>query len=528
MKAKRLRLHRACQLPLFGHPGGLVVDLFAGGGGASTGIEAAIGRPVDIAINHDPIALAVHARNHPRTRHITTDIWDVDPITATGGRRVWLLWASPDCTHHSIAKGGQPRRQDKRSLADVVPKWAAATRPAIIMIENVPEFVGWGPLDEDGKPIKERKGEDFNRWVAELRALGYQLEYRVLDASLFGAPTRRRRLFVIARCDGRPIVWPEPTHGPGRAALHTAAECIDWSTPCPSIFGRKRPLVPKTMWRIAQGLRRFVFENPTPFILKVNHGKWEPRHESIDDPMSTVTATQRGHAIVIPTMQQSGNGERKGQRARTLDLDKPLTTIMATGQKHALVAAWLQRYFGDPLRADKGGGVVTGADLREPLPTVTVRDHHAAVAVALAKFRGTSSGHPGCASVDEPLPTVSAGGGKGGGHIAEVRAFLTAYYGSDATSGQDVGKPLRTLTAKARLGLVTVSGVEYQISDIGLRMLQPPELLRAQFGRFASGYDMSDAETVAKKIWLVGNSVCPELSEALVLANGRDDMARAA
>ncbi len=505
---------------------GLVIDLFAGGGGASTGIEAALGRPVDIAINHDPIALAVHEANHPETVHLTCDIWEARPKEVVRGRPVALLWASPDCTHFSIAKGDVPKSKGIRSLAWVVVSWAKQVRPAVIMLENVQEFRGWGPLGADGRPDKARMGETFGRWKRALERLGYAVDHRVLDASQYGAPTRRRRLFVIARCDGQPIVWPQHTHGPGLRPLRTAAECIDWSLPCPSIFERKRPLAEKTLWRIAQGLKRFVFENPAPFIVKVNHGKAEARVEALDQPLSTVTATQRGHAVVAPTLVQTGYGERPGQMPRAPGLDKPLGTIVGCGQKHA--SAFLAKHYGDPLR-ESGGGAVVGSELGEPIGTVTARDHHSLAAVCLAKFNGNAeNGHPGCAAVDEPLPTVTAGGGRGGGHIAEVRAFLTAYYGSGTTHGQLLTEPLRTITAKHRLGLVTVHGVDYQVTDIGLRMLEPHELKVAQFGRFAADYDLSAATTKAAKVRLLGNSVNPELAEALIAANVCGDEARAA
>ena len=538
------------QLPLFRRHTHLVVDLFAGGGGASVGLEAALGRPVDIAINHSATALAVHRANHPQTRHLTADIWEVRPLDATGGAPVEILWASPDCTHFSVAKGDVPKSQKIRSLAWAVVRWAKTVRPRVVFLENVQEFQGWGPLGADGRPDKSRMGQTFRAWRRKLESLGYVVDYRVLDASLYGAPTRRRRLFLVARCDGQPIRWPEPTHGPGRLPLHTAAECIDWTLPCPSIFERERPLAEKTMWRIAQGIRRFVLDTPSPFIVKVNHGKREARVEPVDEPLSTVTATQRGHAVVVPhvtkfqengcgqdareplrtvmagaqrfgavvpTLIQTGYGERPGQAPRVPGLDKPLGTVVGCGQKHALVAAFLAKHFGDPNRA-AGGGRVIGDELERPIGAVTARDHHSLAAVALAKFRGTSDQHPGCASVEEPLPTVSAGGAKGGVHIAEVRAFLTAYYGN-GSPGQPLDEPARTITARHRLGLVTVAGVDYQIVDIGMRMLQPHELLRAQFGRFAEAYDLSPATTKAAQVRLIGNSVCPELAEAIVAAN---------
>lgn len=517
---------------------GMVVDLFAGGGGASTGIEAALGRPVDLAVNHSAVAIAVHAANHPTTRHLVTDVFEVDPREATGGRPVSLLWASPDCTHFSVAKGGKPRSRKIRSLAHVVVDWARAVRPAVILLENVPEFRTWGPLhtegDEKGRPIKERAGETFDAWRGALELLGYSVEWRILDSSHFGAPTRRRRLFLVARCDGEPIRWPEPTHGPGLLPLHTAAECIDWSIPCPSIFDRAKPLADKTLWRVAQGIRKFVFENPAPFIVQVNHGGWEARTEPITAPLSTVTAARRGHAVVAPTLApfvagcggragdsgptagdapvgtitakndrvlvaptlvQTGYGERPGQRPRHLDLHAPLGTVVAGGSKHALVSAFLAKHYGDPGRTS-GGGVVVGQGLAQPIGTITAKDHHSLAAVTLATFRGTHPSQPGSAPVDAPMLTVTAGGT----HVAAVCAFLVAHgANSDAR--------------------VMVDGVEHVIADIGLRMLEPHELLRAQFGRFAEGYDLSAAPSKAAKVRLIGNSVAPEVAEALVRAN---------
>jgi len=433
-----------------------------------------------------------------------------------------------NCRHHSVAKGGAPRSESVRSLPNVVVRWVKAVRPRMLALENVIELQSWGPLDKHGKRIKARAGETFRRWKRAIERLGYVVEHRILDASLYGARTRRRRFFLIARCDGVPIAWPDATHGEGRLPVHTAAECIDWALPVPSIFERKKPLAEKTLWRIAQGIRRFVLESDKPFIVKVNHGKMEARVEPLDEPLSTVTATQRGHAIVSPTLIQTGQGERKGQRARVPGLHKPLGTVVACGQRHALVGAYLSKYFGDPQRKDGKGGVVLGSELQKPIGTVTTRDHHAFSAVFLAKYRGTSPSHPGCADINEPMPTISAGGQKGGIHVAEVRAFLTAYYSTGTSHGQKADEPLRTIRTKHCLGIVTVSGIDYQIVDIGLRMLQPHELLRAQFGKYAEHYDLSAATTVADQVRLIGNSVCPELAEAVVAANMKRDVQRAA
>lgn len=513
---------------------GLVVDLFAGGGGASVGIEAALGRSVDIAINHDAVALAVHEANHPSARHFRSNIWEVEPLDATRGHPVDVLWASPDCTHFSVAKGGKPRKKNIRSLAWVVVRWAKAVKPRVIFLENVGEFRTWGPLDKDGRPDKSRMGTTFRAWKRKLERLGYVIDYRICDASAYGAPTRRRRLFLVARCDGQPIRWPEPTHGPGRLPFHTAAECIDWSIPCPSIFERKRPLADKTLWRIAQGIRRFVLESPRPFIVGVGGRAGQAQATPADGPVGTITAkndralisptfitidnksSSRGysgpgdpiptttvenrHALIAPTLVQTGYGEREGQAPRALDLERPLGTVVAGGAKHALVSAFLAKHF---------GGVV-GQGLDQPASTITTQDHHAQVAATLVKLRGENHS----AQIDLPLPTVTAGGN----HIAEVRAFLVAYYGCEK-DGQELELPLRTVTTKDRLGLVTVEGAEYVIADIGMRMLEPHELLRAQFGRFAATYDLSAAKTKTAKVRLIGNSVCPENAEAIVRAN---------
>lgn len=510
------------------------VDLFCGGGGMSKAIERVTGRSVEVAVNHWDVAIAVHRKNHPGTRHFLRDLREVRPREAFGDGRADFIWASPDCRDHSRAKGGRPRENKLRSLPDVVPEWVRELEPRLIGVENVPELQKWGPLDSRGKPIKSRAGEYFQRWLRDLRKLGYDVDHAVLDASHYGAPTRRKRLFVIARNDGLPVRWPERTHGPGPGLkpFHTAAECIDWSIDCPSIFERPayglKPLVEKTMWRIAQGLKRYVLENPRPFIMKVNHGKMDPRVENIDAPLTTITATQRWHSLVVPILQHSGNGERKGQRARILDIRQPLGTVMGGGQKHALVMAWLTKYFGDPRRSDGGGGVVVGDDLRRPIGTVTARDHHGLSAAYLVKYRGTSKSHPGASPIDEPMPTISAGGGKGGIHVGEVRAFLMAYYGTDGTGGQSLDEPMRTIRSKHCLGLVTVAGDLYQIVDICFRMLQPHELLRAQFGKYAADYDLSDARTKADEIKLIGNSVPPELGEAVLRENMPQEWAVAA
>jgi DNA (cytosine-5)-methyltransferase 1 len=525
----------------------LVIDLFAGGGGASTGIELALGRHVDIAVNHDAQAVNLHQANHPQTRHFVSDVFEVDPIAVTEGRPVGLLWASPDCKHFSKAKGGKPVSKRVRGLAWVVVKWAKLTKPRQIYLENVEEFKTWGPLAVDGRPCPERKGRTFQNWKRQLENLGYVVEHRELRACDYGAPTIRKRLYLIARCDGQPIIWPEPTHGKGLKPYCTAAECIDWSLACPSIFERVRPLAEATQRRIAHGIKRYVLDAARPFIVPVTH-QGDGRVHSIDDPLRTITTARRGElALASPTLIQTGYGERAGQAPRSLDLGKPMGTAVAGGVKQALVAAFLAKHY---------TGVV-GSDLREPVATVTARDHHSLVSAQLvgvggrlgqsrprsvaepvqtitakgdtaivtshlAKLRGTSSS----ASTAEPLHTISAGGQ----HHAEVRALLIKYYGTD--QDPQLREPLHTVTTKDRFGLVTVDGSDYEIADIGMRMLQPRELYRAQgfpdtylIDRGADGVPLpKDAQ-----VRMCGNSVCPPVAAAIVAANYADgEMRRAA
>lgn len=483
----------------------LVVDLFAGGGGASTGIELALGRHVDVAINHDPQAVALHQANHPQTLHFVSDVFEVDPVAVADGRPIGLLWASPDCKHFSKAKGGKPVSKKIRSLAWVVVKWARLVQPRVIFLENVEEFQTWGPLAENGRPCPQRKGSTFQRWVGQLRAAGYAVEWRELRACDFGAPTIRKRLFLIARRDGAPIRWPEPTHGPGRRRYRTAAEIIDWSHPCPSIFERDRPLAEATMRRIAHGIKRYVLDNPKPFIVRIGHtGHGDGgKVRSVAEPVSTVT-TKAEHLLVSPTLVQTGYGERQGQAPRVPGLEKPLGTIVSGGQKHALVAAFLAKHY--------GGNETPGWPLDKPISTITTQDHHHLVAASMVKLRGTSNS----AAADEPLHTVSAGGQ----HHAEVRALLVKYYGTDQDPRLD--EPLHTVTTKDRFGLVTVEGVDYTIADIGMRMLQPRELYRAQ--GFPDSYVIdrgADGRVLPKdaQVRMCGNSVCPPIAAALVREN---------
>lgn len=483
----------------------LIVDNFAGGGGASTGIEAAFGRSIDIAIDHDPEAIAMHEANHPQTTHCAESVFKVDPEAITGNQPVGLAWFSPDCTHHSKAKGGAPRSPRVRGLAWVVIRWARRVKPRVIMLENVEEFADWGPLLDDGRPCPARKGMTFRLWLNQLRAAGYAVEHRELRACDYGVPTTRKRLFVIARRDGLPIVWPDPTHGPGRIPYRTAADCIDWSIPCPSIFDRERPLAENTMRRIARGVMRYVVNSPRPFIVPVTHTS-NSQVCSIDEPMRTVTTAKGGEfALDVPTLVQTGYGERQGQAPRSLDIGAPLGTVVAGGQKHALVAAFLAKHYGDR-------GQRPGSEMIEPVGTVTATDHHALVATHMMKMRGDNIGH----GAADPLHTASAGGQ----HHAEVRALLLKYYGSDQNPLLD--EPLHTVTTLDRFGLVTVDGEPHQIADIGMRMLQPRELYRAQ--GFPEDYLIDidfNGKRLSKRaqVRMCGNSVCPPLAAALVKAN---------
>lgn len=534
----------------------LIVDNFAGGGGASCGIEMALKRPVNIAVNHDPEAVGMHLMNHPLTDHHCENVWDIRPADVCKGRPVALAWFSPDCKHFSKAKGGKPVEKKIRGLAWIVLRWAATVRPRVICLENVEEFTSWGPLLPDGKPDPAKKGVEFRSFVNALKHHGYVVDWRELKACDYGVPTIRKRLFLVARCDGRPIIWPKPTHGPAGSGLlpyRTAAECIDWSIPCPSIFERERPLVENTLIRIAKGIQRFVIDNPNPFIVNLTHGG---RLEPLDEPLRTITCAKRGEkALVTPTLIQTGYGERKGQQPRALDIEKPLGTVVAGGVKHALVTPTIVGVGGragqsrprsgdEPLATitSKGDAAVvaaflaqhnnhqgaipsTGRPIDEPISTITARGTQQNIVVShMMKMRGDNVG----SRMDEPLHTISAGGT----HHAQVNAFLIKYFG--ASVAQDMRDPLGTLTTKDKFGLVTIHGEEYQIVDIGMRMLTPRELYRAQ--GFPDSYIIDRAMMAEQNIdgvWIVeekplnktaqvrmcGNSVCPPLAKAVIEAN---------
>lgn len=504
----------------------LIIDLFAGGGGASSGIEKATGRSPDIAVNHDADAVAMHQANHPDTRHFVSDVFEVNPEEVTQGRPVGMLWASPDCKHFSKAKGGKPVSKRVRSLAWVVVKWAKRVRPRVIFLENVEEFQTWGPLTRDNKPCPVRKGKTFEQWIGELRRLGYRVEWKELRACDYGAPTIRKRLFLIARCDGRPIAWPRPTHAdPNKKRLRgekkllpwrTAADCIDWNLQTPSIFltkeegraiGVRRPLADNTMARIARGMQRYVIDAAEPFIIQTGYGErvgQQPRVPDIKKPLGTVVAGGVKHAVVMPYLTEHANASHQ----RNMPADQPMRTIMAEvkGGHFALVSAFLAKHYG-------GNYTGPGTPLDAPAATVTTTDHHALITSNLLKLRGTCK--DGQSSL-APMPTITAGGM----HIGEVRAFLVKYYGTD--QDPKLREPLHTITTKPRFGLVTVAGTDYVIADIGMRMLEPRELYQAQgfpstyiIDRGADGKKLSKAAQVR----MCGNSVCPPLAAALVGAN---------
>ena len=497
--------------------GELIVDNFAGGGGASTGIETATGYSVDIAVNHDPETVRMHKANHPGTRHYCESVWAVNPVEACAGRPVALAWFSPDCKHFSKAKGGKPKDRNIRGLAWVALRWAGLVRPRVLILENVEEFKDWGPLNRRHRPVKKKKGETFRRFVGQLQALGYEVQSRELTAADYGAPTMRKRLFLIARSDGKPIVWPAPEYAPRDSEAvksgflkpyKGAYTQIDFSRPCPSIFDTKqeiwekygiraqRPLAEKTMRRIARGLQKFVLENPEPFLIQINHGR------AVRDDLPVITTGNRNFLIAPALIQYHSETTDKGVRGQ--QAAAPIMTVDASN-RYALVSAFIQKYF-------DGGYKGAGADIKNPLPTITARDHNSMCAVHLIQMNNHCDGR----NITEPIPTITAGDG----HFGEVRAFLMKYYGQGI--GQNIKDPLGTVTANDRFGLVTVKGMDYAIVDIGLRMLEPRELYGCQgfpedyiIDRDDTGKSYSRAEQVKR----CGNAVCPPVAAALVRAN---------
>lgn len=541
----------------------IYIDEFAGGGGASTGIEMATGRPIDIAINHDESAIMMHQRNHPFTRHYREDVWAVDPITATQGRPVRLIWFSPDCKHFSKAKGAALVDKKIRGLAWVVLRWAAAVKPDVIMLENVEEFTTWGPVRK-GRPIKKKAGETYRKWYRQLSDLGYKIDTRVLCAADYGAPTIRKRFCLIARRDGQPIKWPERTHAPRNSEevksgkckpWRSAAEIIDFSLPTYSIFESKeaimekygvrvqRPLKPNTLRRIAKGMDTFVIKSAKPFIVPIGYGERKgqaPRVHDIENPMSTVVASTKQYLcepLLIQYHTEQSEKEVRGQGLRdplrTVDgsnryglaavhltqyfsgsghyhtVENPLATI-TTMEREGVVAAHLTEWYGNARE---------GLDINEPLQTVTSKDREALTAVHLARFKGKDKGQ----SVREPLLTITACDGQ----FAEIRTTVVKWDGQ-ANLGywSEVRKLLNEYCgynlADDEVLLLNIRGAWYFISDIGLRMLTPRELYNAQgfpadyiIDRDCYGNKISRSAQVAR----CGNSVCPPMAEVMVRAN---------
>ena len=534
----------------------IVVDFFCGGGGAGTGLEMGLGRAVTVAKNHSPAAISMHTVNHPHAKHFTTDVFEGNPDTECGGRAVGWFHMSPDCTHHSQAAGGQPRKREIRNLSWIGLKWAGMKQPRVISLENVKQILQWGPLvakrcKSTGRVIKlgggtaepgevvpvseqflvpdpKRRGQTWAVFVAELQRLGYAVEWRVIKACDFGAPTSRERLFMIARCDGQPIVWPEPTHAKnpvkGQQKWRTAAECIDWSIPSKSIFGRKKDLAPATLRRVAKGMRKFVLEAENPFIVPIANWSGESV-QSADEPLRTVTSYPKGGAfsIVSPTLVQTGYGERAGQAPRVPGLDQPLGTVVAGGVKHAIAAAHLVKFrftdegkaLDEPLptitsggnykrpagaahamgvstvfMAQMNGGFNTTAakSITDPMTTVTnTGSQQQLVTANLVHLRGNCDAR----NLNDPLHTISAGGT----HHGLMTAFLERQFG--ASVGQGLDDPAPTITAG---GGGKSSLVELQLSpEVEAGALRVAAFLISYYGTSDAGDIAAPAPTITTR-----------------------------
>ena len=514
----------------------LIVDCFAGGGGASVGIEMALGRSVDIAINHDPAAILMHKTNHPNTLHLTEDIFKVDLQKYVGNKHVALMWASPDCTSHSKAKGGKPRNSGLRILPWAVYKHAKAILPDVIIMENVEEIQQWGPLDEQGYPIKERKGEEYQKFVGKMKCLGYAFDSRELVAADYGAPTTRKRWYAIFRRDGKPIIWPVPTHNKdGSCGLKKwvpVSTVLDFTDLGKSIFGRKKPLAENTMKRIARGLQKFVFENPEPFIVQVNHGGDHFRRQSIREPMPTITQ-KHGFGTVTtmlaPIIDKAYGGNYSGSGS---EVNKPLHTITTVDHNRLVTPYIIQYHSGTNVREARGQTV------SEPLRTIDTSNRYGAVMAFLTKFYKTCTGQ----SMFEPIHTITTSPGHFGQisvltvkleellkagvskEVAQkcthVSEFIIEYYGNG--TGQTVDSPLHTIVTKDRFALITVIADEYVILDIFLRMLTAEELKLAQ--GFPKDYIIDrdyrwNIYPVSERVKRIGNSVVPVMAQVLVEAN---------
>ena len=465
---------------------GIIIDCFAGGGGASQGIEQALHRPVDIAVNHDPQAIRMHKVNHPYTLHLTEDIFTVNLERFVAGRHVALMWASPDCTSHSKAKGGKPRSRGLRILPWAVYKHARKLIPDVIIMENVEEIQQWGPLDEQGYPISERAGEDYRKFIMAMRSLGYDFDCRILVAADYGAPTTRRRWYAVFRRDGLPIRFPQPTHcrtGLWGEKWQPCGDFIDWTDLGASIFGRRKTLADATMRRIANGVRKYIIENPMPYIA----------------PISGMTA--------VSYLDKAYGGNYAGCGS---GLHAPCGTV-TTIDHHRLVTAFLIQYHSETQAHES-----RSYPLSEPLKTIDTSNRYALVSGYLTKFYRTGTGQ----ALDKPLHTVTASGT----HFGLVSAFLIKYYSNGGA--QSLEEPLHTIRTHDCFGLVTIpvmiDGTAYIIADIFLRMLKPEELKRMQ--GFPADYIIdrdTDGEPYPKtqQVARIGNSVVPIMAQRLVEAN---------
>jgi DNA (cytosine-5)-methyltransferase 1 len=493
------------------------VDNFACAGGASDGIEEATGRPIAHAINHNPKALAVHMANHPLTTHHCENIRNLNPLSRQLDPHlpVGLGWFSPDCTYHSKARGGKPFRDANRArrvrgLAGSVHWWMRTRRPRVVMLENVEEFAHWGPLLEDGKPDPRRRGKSFQRWHRIIENMGYRVDMRELVACDYGVPTSRKRLFVIARCDGEEIVFPEMTHGPGLRPYASAADCIDWSLPCPSIFSRPRELAEATKRRIARGVMRYCVNTPEPFIVGIDNKSNGARDVwAGDEPLRTIT-TENRFALVTPFMASMRGTEPSHIDRSARAIDEPLRTVSAGGTHHMLVTPFIV----NTRNGEREGQAPRVRDIREPYPTITAQGSQGAVAMAfLARHYG---GHENDgSSLWRPMHTITTKD-----HHSLVMAFLLKYYGTD--QDPQLRAPLHTITTKDRFGLVMVRGEPHRIVDIGMRMLTPRELARAT--SFRDDYILNPEYqgkplSKADQVWMIGNAVPPKLAQALVASN---------
>lgn len=499
----------------------IIVDNFAGGGGASTGIELACGRPVSIAINHDPDAILLHKTNHPYTEHLQASVWDVDPVQVVRGRPVGLAWFSPDCKHFSKAKGAALVDRNIRGLAWIVLRWAALVRPRVIMLENVEEFQTWGPVRK-GKPVKAKAGQTFRKWKQQLSNLGYEIEHQELVAADYGAPTTRKRFVLVARCDGKPIVWPKRTHAPRDSEevrsgkllpWRSAAEIIDWTIPGYSIFDSRqeiwerygvkavRPLADNTLRRVIRGVDKFTLKSGKPFIFQC---KFDNQPQSVDNPLGTITAVN-SHHVIAPSLIQYHTEQTENVRAS--GLGSPINTVDASN-RYALTCANLVEYYGNGVPLD----------LREPMRTVTAHDREALTAAHIVEFKGQDIGQ----RADAPLRTITASAGE----FADCRAVLAQAKDGDLGRWPLIRELLNRYCgyhlAENEVILLVIQGIAYYIADITLRMLVPRELYNAMGFPLDYIIDrdyMGNAYGKTKQVARCGNAVCPPLAEAMVRAN---------